>query len=203
MVEKKTVKLTQISILAALVVVLQVLGYALPAGTFNLSLVLIPIVVGGVLFGASVGASLGAVFGLVVLIACIFGFDKGGNILWNVSPLLTALVCLGKGVAAGAAGGAVAALFRKLKIPAVGIFAAAITVPVVNTGLFITALWLFFRETLIAWAGGQDVVYYVFIGLVGVNFLIELGLNLVLAPITKRIIMAVRRVSKTSSEDIV
>ena len=67
----------------------------------------------------------------------------------------------------------------------------------------ITALWLFFRETLIAWAGGQDIVYYVFIGLVGVNFLIELGLNLVLAPITKRIIMAVRRVSKTSSEDIV
>lgn len=203
MVEKKTVRLAEISILAALVVVLQVLSYALPAGTFNLSLVLIPIVVGGVLFGVSVGSALGAVFGAVVLIACIFGFDKGGNILWNVSPLLTALVCLGKGVAAGAAGAAVAALFKKLKLSVVGIFAAAITVPLVNTGLFVTGMWFLFRETLIAWAGGQDVVYYVFIGLVGVNFLIELGLNLVLAPITKRIIMAVRRVSKASSEDIV
>lgn len=203
MVEKKTVRLAEISILAALVVVLQVLSYALPAGTFNLSLVLIPIVVGGVLFGVSVGSALGAVFGAVVLIACIFGFDKGGNVLWNVSPLLTSVVCLGKGIAAGAAGAAVAALFKKLKLSVVGIFAAAITVPLVNTGLFVTGMWFLFRETLIAWAGGQDVVYYVFFVLVGVNFLIEMGVNIVLAPVTKRIIMAVRRVTKTSSEDIV
>ena len=196
MVAKKTVRLTQIAILAALVVVLQLMSYGIKIGTFNLSLVLIPLVVGGVLFGARSGAALGFIFGLVVVICCISGMDIGGNILWNVDPLLTAVVCLAKGTAAGAAGGAVAALFHKWNKPVLGVFAAAVTVPIVNTGLFTAAMWFLFRETLISWAAGQDVVYYVFFGLIGVNFLIEFGLNVVLAPVTVRIIAAVRRVAK-------
>lgn len=196
MVSKKTVRLTQLSLLAALIVVLQLMSYGIKIGTFNLSLVLIPLVVGGVLFGARSGAVLGLVFGAVVVIACISGMDVGGNILWNVNPLLTAAVCLVKGIAAGAAGGAVAALFRKWGQPVVGVIAAAVTVPIVNTGLFTAAMWFLFRETLISWAAGQDVVYYVFFGLIGTNFLIEFGLNVVLAPVTERIIAAVRRVAK-------
>ena len=196
MVTKKTVRLTQVAILAALIVVLQLMSYGIKIGTFNLSLVLIPLVVGGVLFGARSGAALGFIFGLVVVICCISGMDVGGNILWNVNPLLTAVVCLAKGTAAGAAGGAVAALFRKWNKPVLGVFAAAVTVPIVNTGLFTAAMWFLFRETLVSWAAGQDVVYYVFFGLIGVNFLIEFGLNVVLAPVTERIIAAVRRVAK-------
>ncbi len=196
MVAKKTVRLTQIAILAALIVVLQLMSYGIKIGTFNLSLVLIPLVVGGVLFGARSGAVLGLIFGIVVVICCISGMDVGGNILWNVNPLLTAVVCLAKGTAAGAAGGAVAALFRKWNKPVLGVFMAAVTVPIVNTGLFTAAMWFLFRETLVSWAAGQDVVYYVFFGLIGINFLIEFGLNVVLAPVTERIIAAVRRVAK-------
>ncbi len=196
MVSKKTVRLTQLSILAALIVVLQLMSYGIKIGTFNLSLVLIPLVVGGVLFGVRSGAMLGLVFSVVVIIGCISGMDVGGNILWNVDPLLTALVCLVKGIAAGAAGAAVAALFRKWGKPIVGVIAAAVTVPIVNTGLFTLAMWFLFRETLIRWAAGQDVVYYIFFGLIGTNFLIEFGLNVILAPITERIVTAVRRVAK-------
>jgi len=193
MASKKTVRLTQLSILAALIVVLQLMSYGIKIGAFNLSLVLIPIVVGGVLFGARSGAVLGFIFGVVVVICCISGMDAGGNILWNVNPWLTALVCLAKGTAAGAAGGAIASLFQKLKHPIIGVFAAAIVVPIVNTGLFTLAMWFLFRETLIAWAAGQDAVYYIFFGLTGLNFLIEFGLNVVLSPVTERIITAVRR----------
>lgn len=196
MVEKKTVHLTQLSILAALIVVLQLMSYGIKIGTFNLSLVLIPLVVGGVLFGVRSGALLGLIFSIVVVIGCISGMDIGGNILWNVNPWLTAAVCLVKGVAAGAAGAAVAALFQKWNKPVAGVIAAAVTVPIVNTGLFTLAMWFLFRETLISWAAGQDVVYYIFFGLIGTNFLIEFGLNVVLAPVTERIITAVRRVAK-------
>ena len=196
MVSKKTVSLAQVSLLAALIVVLQLMSYGIKIGTFNLSLVLIPLVVGGVLFGARSGALLGGIFGVVVVICCITGMDIGGNILWNVNPWLTAAVCIAKGVAAGAAGGAVAALFRKAGKPVAGVIAAAITVPIVNTGLFTAAMWFLFRETLISWAAGQDVVYYVFFGLIGINFLIEFGLNVILAPVTERIVSAVRRVAK-------
>ncbi len=195
MVAKKTVRLAQLSILAALIVVLQLMSYSIKIGTFNLSLVLIPLVIGGVLFGVRSGALLGAVFSVVVIIGCISGMDVGGNILWNVNPWLTALVCLVKGVAAGAAGGAIAAVFRRAGKPVAGVIVAAVAVPVVNTGLFTLAMWFLFRDTLVAWAAGQDVVYYIFFGLIGVNFLLEFGLNVVLAPVTERIIAAVRRVA--------
>lgn len=193
MAEKKTVQLAQLSILAALIVVLQLMSYGIKIGTFNLSLVLIPLVVGGVLFGARSGAVLGFIFGVVVVICCITGMDIGGNVLWNVNPWLTALVCLLKGTAAGFAGGAVAQLFRKANKPFLGVLAAAIVVPIVNTGLFVLGMWFLFRDTLTAWAGGQEIVSYVFVGLIGVNFLVEFAINLVLSPVTERIVTAVRR----------
>ena len=64
MVSKKTVNLAQVSLLAALIVVLQLMSYGIKIGTFNLSLVLIPLVVGGVLFGVRSGALLGGIFGV-------------------------------------------------------------------------------------------------------------------------------------------
>ncbi len=196
MVNQKTVRLTQLSILAALIVVLQLMSYSIKIGTFNLSLVLIPLVVGGALFGVRSGALLGFIFGVVVVICCITGMDVGGNVLWNVNPWLTALVCLFKGTAAGAAGGAVAQLFRGAKKPFLGVIASAVVVPIVNTGIFVLGMWFLFRDTLTAWAGGQELVTYVFIGLIGVNFLFEFVLNLVLSPVTERIISAVRRTTR-------
>lgn len=193
MVSKKTVQLAQLSILAALIVVLQLMSYGIKIGAFNLSLVLIPLVVGGVLFGARSGAVLGFIFGVVVVICCITGMDVGGNILWNVNPWLTALVCLFKGTAAGFTGGAVAQILRKENKPFLGVLAAAIVVPIVNTGWFVLGMWFLFRDTLTAWAGGQEVVSYIFLGLIGVNFLVEFAINLVLSPVTERIITAIRR----------
>ena len=193
MTKSKILRLTQVSILAALIVVLQLISYGIKIGTFNLSLVLIPLVVGGALFGTRAGAVLGAVFGAVVTVACITGLDVGGNILWNVNPLLTALVCMGKGVAAGAAGGIIASAFNKKNHPFAGVIVSAIAVPVVNTGLFCAAMWFLFKDTLVAWAAGQDVVYYVFFGLIGINFIIEFIINVVLSPVTERIVRAVRK----------
>lgn len=192
MASKKTVRLTQLSILAALIVVLQLISYGVKIGTFNLSLVLIPLVIGGVLFGPRDGAVLGFVFGVVVTVACMFGWDIGGNVLWTVNPALTALVCLVKGTAAGFVGGAVARLFQHVKKPFVGVVAAAVVVPIVNTGLFALGMWFLFRDTLTEWAGGQALVSYVFLGLIGINFLIEFALNLILSPMTERIITSVR-----------
>lgn len=193
MVGKKTVRLAQLSILAALIVVLQLLSYSVKIGPFGLSLVLIPIVIGGALFGVRSGAVLGGVFGAVVVLCCVFGLDVGGNMLWSINPLLTALICVGKGVAAGVAGAAVAKAFQKIDKPTVGVFLSAITVPVVNTGLFLTMLSLCFYDTLVLWAAGQNVVYYVLTGIILVNFVPELLLNMILAPVAQRVIAAVRR----------
>ena len=193
MVSQKTVRLAQLSILTALIVVLQLLSYSIKIGPFGLSLVLIPIVIGGALFGVRSGAILGAVFGVVVVLCCVFGLDIGGNMLWSINPLLTALICVVKGTAAGAAGAFVSTALQKAGKPTLGVFLSAVTVPIVNTGLFLVALSTFFYDTLVLWAAGQNVVYYVLTGIILVNFVPELLLNMILAPVSQRVITAVRR----------
>ena len=80
--KEKTLELVQLSMLAALVVVLQLLSALIPpiAGMVSITLTLIPVVIGAILFGKKGGAILGFVFGLIVLINCIAGLDPGGNV---------------------------------------------------------------------------------------------------------------------------
>ena len=104
---------------------------------------------------------------------------------------LTALLCLVKGALAGlVAGGVYRLLGRKSTVA--GAAAAAVLSPVVNTGVFLLALYTLFPEVLAAWAtdAGADIATYILTGLVGVNFLVELAVNLILSPIIVRIIRA-------------
>lgn len=178
---------------AAIVVVLQLLSYTVKIGNFSLSLVLIPIVLSGIMFGSGFGAVIGGVFGAVTFIASAAGLDGGGNILFAASPWLTALICLAKGAAAGA----VAGLFRPLrdKKPTLAVILASAAVPVVNTGLFILGMLTFFGDILTEWAGGTPVVTYIIISLTGINFLIELVINMVMSPVIMRLIPSIKRLS--------
>lgn len=188
-----TRKLTTLAIFTALIVVLQLVSALLtrfvPALPVSITLTLVPIVVGAALYGVGAGAYLGGVFGLVVLIFCITALDLGGAMLWNADPLMCALVCLVKGVAAGAAAAAVYRAISSRNKTAAAVV-AGICAPSVNTAIFIAAVFLFFRETLVLWAGGKDLVTYALVGLAGVNYLLELAVNLVLAPVIVRIISA-------------
>lgn len=184
---EKTRRLVGMSIFGALVVVLQVAATFIHFGPFSITLALTPIVVGAAVYGPKAGGWLGAVFGVVVLLMSVFGADPGGAILWNANPLLTALLCLIKGAAAGWAAGAIYTAAARKNVTR-GVVLAAVTSPIVNTGIFCAALALFYHETLVSWAGGADLVYYVFFVLTGANFLVELGVNAVLSPIVARIV---------------
>ena len=188
---QKTKTLTGLALFTAIIVVLQLLGSFIKFGPFTISLVLTPIVVGAAVYGPKAGAYLGGVFGVVVLIACIAGWDFGGNMLWNANPFLTALICVGKGVLAGLAAGAIySAVAHKSRM--VGTVLAAIACPVVNTGIFLLGLNLLFPQFLADWASaaGADIATYILTGLVGINFLAELVLNIVVSPVIVRIIGA-------------
>lgn len=192
---EKTRRLVGLSIFTALVVVLQLVATFVKIGTFPVTLTLVPIVVGAALYGPRAGAWLGFVFGVVVLIACIAGADAGGAILWNLNPFMTALLCLVKGAAAGWVAALVYKALEK-KTPTAGVICAAIASPVVNTGIFCVGLVAFFSDTFNEWMAGwaaqtgnaANPILYIFLSLVGVNFLIEMGINLVLSPIIERII---------------
>ena len=188
---KKTKVLVGMAIFTALVVVLQHMAGIIKIGPFSPSLVLIPMVIGAAVYGVKTGAWLGLVFGIVVLIGCITGTDMGGNAMWVFNPAVTAVICIGKGVAAGLLSGLTyRALQHKNQLLAT--VAAAVVCPVVNTGLFCIGAVAVFRPILEQWAGGANLVSYVFMGLIGVNFLVEMGINVVLSPVVVRILHAVK-----------
>ena len=169
------------AILTALVVVLQFMGQFVRLGPFMISLVLIPIVIGAAIGGKNVGAWLGFVFGAVVLIS------GDAAVFLAINAFGTIVTVLAKGLLCGLAAGWVYEIVEK-KNRLAAVVLAAIVCPVVNTGIFLVGCTVFFIDTITAWANGGNVIAYMFLGLVGGNFLVELGANLVLAPGIVRIL---------------
>ena len=183
----KTKNMVGVALFTAIVVVLQFLGGGIKVGgMFSISLVLIPIVVGAAVYGWQAGAWLGFAFGVAVLLSG----DAAGFMVINF--MATFFVVLLKGTACGfVAGIAYKALSGKSSRLAV--YAAAILCPVCNTGMFLLGCQLFFLETVAEWGkavGFEDVYAYMFLGLAGINFIIEVAVNIILAPVIIRLIKA-------------
>lgn len=180
----KTKNMVGVGLFTAIVVVLQFLGGGIKFGMFSISLVLVPIVVGSAVYGWKAGAWLGFAFGAAVLLS------GDAALFLVVDPLATVGVVLVKGMACGLVAGLLYQILRR-KGSSLAVFAAAIACPLVNTGIFLLGCKLFFLETVAAWgaaAGFENVAAYMFLGLTGINVVIELGVNLVLAPVIVRLI---------------
>ena len=181
---KKTQKIVGVALFTAIVVVLQLLGSFIRFGPFSISLVLIPIVVGTALYGVGAGAWLGLVFGVTVLASG----DASAFLAKNVPG--TILTVLLKGIACGALSGLVYRLIEKKNKYAATI-CAAITAPIVNTGVFLLGCAIFFMPTIEGWAaaaGVESAGTYMITGLAGLNFIAEFVVNIVLSPIIVRLI---------------
>lgn len=191
----KVRRMTGLAILTAIIIVLQVVCTFIKFGPFSITLALAPIIVGAALYGVGAGAFLGAVFGAVVLLTGIFGWD-GGTVLFlmGMNTAATVAICIVKGAAAGWLAGLVYKAISGKNVYA-GVVTAGVVCPVVNTGLFILGMMTFFMSTLQSWADGQAVIYYVIFGLTGLNFLVEVAVNILLAAAITRIIRASGRLS--------
>lgn len=189
----KGLNVAVIGVFAAVVVVLQLISAFVKIGSFPLTLTLIPIVLGAVLYGPKVGAALGAVFGAVVVICCFTGLDAGGSILIQANPVLTTVICMAKGILAGLLPGFMFKAVGKSK-PYLGTVLSAAVAPIGNTGLFLICMLVFFKDILVGWAYGSSTVYYIFTGLIGWNFLIEMAVNIIAAPMLYRVSRAVKRI---------
>lgn len=187
-----TKTLTGISILAAIVVVLTILCNYVKFGPFSITLALAPIIIGAAIYGVQAGAILGFVFSLVVAITGVMGLD-GGTVLYLMSQNTAATIgiILVKGTAAGLISGVLyTALHKKNELAAV--LTAGIACPIVNTGLFLFGMFTFFFSTLAEWTG-TNAVLSIIAAMTGVNFLIELLVNIVLSSTIVRIIRVARK----------
>ena len=183
--KNKTKSMVGVGVFTAIVVVLQLLGGGIKVGSlFSITLVLLPIVVGSAVYSWKAGAWLGFIFGVAVLLS-----GDAAPFL-TISIPATVVVVLAKGTLCGFFAGLVYKLLEKVHTT-VAVIAAAIVCPIVNTGVFLLGCWLFFLPDIQKWAidlGYADVSAYVIYGLVGINFLVELGTNIVLSPVIVRLI---------------
>ncbi len=173
--------LTGTAMLTAIIIVLQLIGSYIKFGQFSISLVLIPIVLGAALFGVASGTWLGLAFGIVVLIS------GDAALFMTINPIGTVITVLLKGVLAGAASAAAYRLVEK-KSRFAAVLLASFVCPVVNTGVFLLGCLVFFMDYIRDMAGDSNVLVYMIVSFVGINFVIELVINLVLNPAMVRLI---------------
>jgi len=181
------VRLTSLALLAALVVVLQTVASGIRIGPVPISLTLVPIVVGAILFGP--GARRLPVRPAPP--AGITGADEFTNVLWVASPFWLVVVCVGKAVLCGLCAGLVAKALRHRQT--ISCILAALTAPVVNTGVFAIGMLTVFKPVLQDYAGGTNIVYFLFVAFIGVNFLVEFAVNAAMSAAIARIVQVVQK----------
>lgn len=194
----KTFTLVGMAMLTAVVAVLQALCIGIQLNPFTvITLTLAPIIVGTALYGWKAGAWLGAVFGFVVLVSG----QATGFMQFNVVGTIVTVML--KGILAGTAAGLVYTAIARKNTPKtdfIAVIAAGIVAPVVNTGVYILGCVVFFFNQSIAPGmaeKGMNAWQYIFGVMVGVNFPIELGINLVLASAIVYIVKLGKKMIKT------
>ena len=180
--KKQIRNLTYLALFTAIVFVLQLLSFLTRGPMFSLTFVLVPIVIAVAICGFWAGPWLGFVFGFAVLVT------GDANAFLAFAPGATVFLVFLKGIAAGSAAAFVYKLlsgFNRYLATAV----AAVVAPLVNTGVFFVGCLVFFRDLLAQWAPeSQSAALYVITGLIGINVIIEVAVNLVLVPVIYRII---------------
>lgn len=179
---KKTLKLVQLAFLSALIIVLQLLVNIIPF-QIKPSLVMIPIVLGGCLYGVKEGTFLGAVFGLVTFVAGVTALDPSAHMIFIIHPVITFFFMMLKATAAGFVS---AFVHSKIKDHKKSVLISSIIAPSVNTFIFIIGMATIYKDTLREMAinnGFENVLIFVLIGLVCFNYIFEVLTTAIITPI--------------------
>ena len=175
------------ALFAAVVVVLQMF-VSIPLGMFTITLTLVPIMLGAILFGPASGAILGGVFGVAA--------GPLSSAMFLQTPVVTVVLCVLKGVAAGWVSGLIYKAFAKHEKTKLGTILSAIACPIVNTSIFALGLFVFYSGLINTWAidnAFANAFTFVMLGCIGLNFLVEFAVNVLLIPVALRMIKIVKR----------
>ncbi len=182
---KKNKFIVDCAILCALTVILQLLStFMTNAFQFSLTLALIPVAIACIHYGAKCGMLVSAAMGITLFIECAVGFDVGGGIMFALSPLKTFLGSAVRVFLAACGVILVSLLTKKYEKKTWRTFLLSALLPVFNTGIFLLAFITLFNPLLHQWASsvGSTVISYIFLSLVGINFVIEIITCTVLCP---------------------
>jgi len=173
-----TKKLVMYAVLTAITFVLQYISMSIRTGTFSITLSLVPIVIGAALLGWKGGTWLGFVFGVAVLISG----DAGPFLALSIPG--TIITVLAKGALSGFVAGLIFKVLSS-KNNTLAVAVSAVSCPIVNTGVFIIGVFVFFLKYFMT--DDMTVAALIF-SFIGVNFFIELAVNIVLCPAIVRLL---------------
>lgn len=182
--KNKTQTMVLLALLTAIVAVLSYLGGFIKIGGFaSISLTLVPVVIGSAICGPLAGAWLGGVAGAIFFTTADAAFWVGMSIPGTVVTVMV------KGIASGYLAGVVYKLIEKTN-RYIAVIVSAIVCPVVNTGIFLLGCRLFFFDFVkgSAVAEGMSSFAWMLVFFVGLNFVFELLVNIILSPGILRII---------------
>lgn len=170
--------LVRISVLVAIMLLLELTGLGMiKMPGLEITLLMVPVIVGAIVMGPGAGALLGGVFGCISFWEC-FGRSQFGAVLLGISPLYTFLVCVPTRLLAGwLCGLAFRALHRLDRSNLWSFGAAGLIGALCNTALFMTTLCLCFYHTefiqsFVTGFGSPNPLLFV-VAFVGVNGLVE------------------------------
>ena len=112
-----------------------------------------------------------------------------------INPFGTIVTVILKGTLAGLVAGLIYKPLAK-KSDVLATVVSCIVVPLVNKLIFVGGCALFFYDTMVEWAASANaanVVFYMFIGMTGLNFPVELAVNLILSTAIVRIVQIGRK----------
>ncbi len=189
MKKKNNVKrLVGIASLSSLVVILQLLSNYIQIGTVSITLALIPLAMGAIIYGPGVGFFLGALMGVLIITAPSTSLFLGFNI-WA-----TIILCILKtGIAGLVVGFVYKGIIRlkflnKFKFP-IAIIVSSLLAPIINTSIFILGTAIMFQglnidgTILVPSTGGFGAAFSAAVGFVVLtNFVIEFIVEVVLSP---------------------
>ena len=141
----KVLKITQAGILIAIMLIMDItkIGY-LKFGLIEITIMMIPVVIGAIMCGPAIGGLLGGIFGLTSLMQC-FGQSAFGTFLMGINPLLTVIVCLLPRILVGVFSGLIfKAIYKIDKTKIVSFAVATLSGALLNTLMFMGCLILFF-----------------------------------------------------------
>lgn len=178
------------AILTAIVIALQIVCSFIKFGPFSITLALTPIIVGAAIYGPKCGAFLGFVFSATVFVMGL-GPDGGTLIpMLQYNLAATVVLCFLKGTAAGAVAGIAYKAIAK-KSPLAASFCAGALTPIVNTGIFALGMMSIFYGFLSGAAsanGSASPIGFLYLTVIGVNFIIEFIVNIALATVITRVV---------------
>lgn len=185
--EEQIRKIVTIAILGAFVACLQLFSNYIQFGQVSITLALIPIVIGAIIYGPAAGFILGLIDGVMCFIA-----PSTIQLFWPYSILKTLILCLFKTSIAGLLSGVIYNIFKKKTF--VATFLAAIIVPLANTGIFTIGMFTLFSDIINSFnPNGKNIFIFFIVSFIGINFVIEFAINSLLSPAIIKILELVKK----------